>query len=153
MFKPPSWFYTFVPFRFAAGCSSPLIPLLIIALNGTATDISIVSTAYAVASMIFLVIWGKLSDVTQRRKPFLVMGFCGFSVALLLFSQADTLTDVLSIHVLSAVFAAAIVPVSSVYLLRSARKEFWDQAIGEFNKISGYAWGSGYRECMISLTS
>lgn len=143
MFKPPSWFYTFVPFRFAAGCSSPLIPLLIIALKGTATDISIVSTAYSVASMIFLVIWGKLSDATQRRKPFLVMGFCGFSVSLLLFSQADTLTDVLSIHVLSAVFAAAIVPVSSVYLLRSARKEFWDQAIGEFNKISGYAWAAG----------
>ncbi|MBU7044873.1 MAG: MFS transporter [Theionarchaea archaeon] len=143
MFKTPKWFYTFVPFKFAAGCSSPLIPLLIISLGGTATDISIISSAYSTVSMIFLVIWGKLSDSTQKRKPFLVLGFAGSSVTLLLFSQVYTISHALFIQVLSAVFAAATVPVSSVFLLRSARKEFWDQAIGEFNKIGGYAWALG----------
>jgi ubiquinone/menaquinone biosynthesis C-methylase UbiE/predicted MFS family arabinose efflux permease len=143
MFKTPKWFYTFVPFKFAAGCSSPLIPLLIISLGGTATDISIVSSAYSMVSMVFLVVWGKLSDSTQKRKPFLVLGFSGFSVALLFFSQVQSIADALLIQVVSAVFAAATVPVSSVYILRSARKEFWDQAIGEFNRIGGYAWALG----------
>lgn len=143
MFKPPKWFYTFVPFKVAAGCSSPLIPLLIISLGGTATDISLVSSAYSVVSMGFLVVWGRFSDSTQKRKPFLVLGFSGFAFALFLFSQVQSLPHVLYVQVLSAIFATATVPVSSVYILRSARKEYWDQAIGEFNKISGYAWAFG----------
>jgi ubiquinone/menaquinone biosynthesis C-methylase UbiE/predicted MFS family arabinose efflux permease len=143
MFKTPQWFYTFIPFKFAAGCSSPLIPLLVISLGGTATDISIVSSAYSSVSMIFLIIWGKLSDSTQKRKPFLVMGFAGFSLTLLLFSQVTSIPYTVYLQITSAVFAAATVPISSVYILRSARKEFWDQAIGEFNKISGYAWAFG----------
>ena len=106
MFKTPKWFYTFVPFKFAAGCSSPLIPLLIISLGGTAIDISIVSSAYSIVSMIFLVIWGRLSDSSQKRKPFLVLGFAGSSITLLLFSQAHTISHALFIQVLSAVFAA-----------------------------------------------
>jgi MFS family permease len=143
MFKTPKWFYTFAPFKFAAGCSSPLIPLLVISLGGTATDISIVSSAYSVVSMVFLIVWGRLSDASEKRKPFLVVGFAGFALALLLFSYVQSLTHVLYVQVLSAVFAAATVPVSSVYILRSARKEYWDQAIGEFNRISGYAWAFG----------
>lgn len=143
MFRTPKWFYIFAPFKFAAGCSSPLIPLLIISLGGTATEISLVSSAYSVTSMAFLVIWGRLSDSTQKRKPFLVLGFAGFSLALALFSQALSIPHVMYIQIASAVFAAATVPVSSVYVLRSARKEFWDQAIGEFNRIGGYAWAFG----------
>jgi MFS family permease len=143
MFKIPKWFYTFMPFKFAAGCSSPLIPLLIISLGGKATDISLVSSAYSIVSMVFLVLWGRLSDSTQKRKPFLVIGFAGFSLILLLFSKAHTFSQVFYLQVASAVFAAATVPVSSVFILRSARKEYWDQAIGEFNRIGGYAWAVG----------
>lgn len=143
MFKTPRWFYTFTPFKFAVGCSSPLIPLLIISLGGTAADISFVSSAYSMVSMVFLVVWGKLSDATQKRKPFLIAGFAGTSLTLFFFSQARSIADAFVLQVISAVFAAAIVPVSSVYLLRSARKEFWDQAIGEFNRINGYAWAFG----------
>ncbi|MBU7022365.1 MAG: MFS transporter [Theionarchaea archaeon] len=143
MFKIPRWFYTFMPFKFAAGCSSPLIPLLIISLGGKATDISLVSSAYSIVSMVFLILWGKLSDATQKRKPFLVIGFAGFSLILLMFSEARTFYHVFYLQVASAVFAAATVPVSSVFILRSARKEYWDQAIGEFNRIGGYAWALG----------
>lgn len=141
-----------MPFKFAAGCSSPLIPLLIISFGGTATDISLASSAYSVVSMIFLVIWGKFSDSTQKRKPFLVLGFAGFSLALLLFSQAHTVSYALYIQVMSAIFAAATIPVSSIFLLRSTRKEFWDHALGEFNRIGGYAWAFGMLFGTILLT-
>lgn len=143
MFKAPRWFYSFIPFKLAVGCSSTLIPLLIISLGGTAIEISLISSAYSMASMVFLIIWGKLSDATQKRKPFIIAGFGGTALSFILFSRAYTLSATLSIHVLSAIFTAAIIPVSSVYLLRSARKEYWDQAIGEFNTISGYAWALG----------
>ncbi|MBU7042547.1 MAG: MFS transporter [Theionarchaea archaeon] len=143
MFKAPQWFYTFVPFKLAVGCSSTLIPLLIISLGGTAIEISLISSAYSLASMIFMIIWGKLSDSTQKRKPFILAGFGGTALSFFLFSQAYTLSDTLVIHIISAIFTAATIPVSSVFLLRSARKEYWDQAIGEFNKISGYAWALG----------
>lgn len=143
MFRTPRWFYTFIPFKFAAGCSSTLIPLLIISMGGTATDISVISCAYSTLSMLFLVIWGKWSDSTQKRKPFLVLGFLGFSLSLFLFALSRSLTHIFSIQLLSATFFAATVPVSSVFLLRSARKEYWDEAIGEFNKIGGFAWAFG----------
>jgi MFS family permease len=143
MFRTPRWFYTFIPFKFAAGCSSTLIPLLIIAQGGTATDISIISGAYSTMSMVFLIIWGKWSDATQKRKPFLVLGFLGFSISLFLFAFSQSLTHVFSIQLFSASFFAATVPVSSVFLLRSARKEYWDRAIGEFNKIGGFGWAFG----------
>ena len=143
MLKTPKWFYTFIPFKFAAGCSSTLIPLLIISLDGTATDISIISGAYSTMSMVFLIVWGKWSDSTQKRKPFLILGFAGFSISLFLFAFSRSLGHIFSIQLLSAAFFAATVPVSSVFLLRSARKEYWDQAIGEFNKIGGFAWAFG----------
>lgn len=96
--------------------------------------------------------WGKLSDNAQKRKPFLVLGFTGFAFILLIFSYAQSVAHIVFLQVASAVFAAATVPVSSVYILRSARKEFWDQAIGEFNKISGYAWAFGMLLGTVLLT-
>ncbi|MGD2072783.1 MAG: MFS transporter [Candidatus Thorarchaeota archaeon] len=143
MFKTPQWFYSFIPFKLAVGCSSTLIPLFIISLGGTAMEISLISSAYSLASMVFLIIWGKLSDTAQKRKPFIIIGFGGTALSFFLFSQTYTLSDTLFYHVLAAIFTAATIPVSSVFLLRSARKAYWDQAIGEFNRISGYAWAFG----------
>ncbi len=139
----PRWFYSFVPFKVATGGSSALVSLYLLELGGSASTVGLTFALASLASMLGALFWGRLSDRTLRRKPFIILGFASVPVFLALMAFVKTPTQLIALNTAYAFFLASTLPVPIALVLRSVRKHSWDHAIGKFNEISGWGWVLG----------
>jgi len=139
----PKWFYAFVPFKVATGGSSQVIPLYAIQLGAGAGEIGLLNALSTLSSTVGTVFWGKLSDKTLKRKIFILMGLLSVSIFLSLLSFARGFWDLLVLNMVYSFFLASTVSIPIVLLFRNVRKTRWDEAVGKFNKIGGWAWVLG----------
>ena len=83
--KADRWYYSFLPFNVAGGSTSPLIPLFVTeGLAGNVAQVGIISAISSLASVPANIIWGNLSDTLKKRKIFVLIGFIGLAIPLLL---------------------------------------------------------------------
>ncbi|NJE42497.1 MFS transporter [Thermococcus sp. GR6] len=141
--KMPRWFYSFVPFKVATGGSSALVSLYLLELGGNASTVGLTFALASLASMLGALFWGKLSDKTLRRKPFILLGFASVPLFLTLMALARTPAQLIAINTAYAFFLASTLSVPIALVLRSVRKHSWDYGIGKFNEISGWGWVLG----------
>lgn len=139
----PKWFYAFVPFKIATGGSSQVMPLYAIQLGAGASEIGLLNALSTLSSTVGTVFWGKLSDKTLKRKIFILMGFLSVSIFLGLLAFAEDFWDLLTLNVIYSFFLASTVSIPIVLIFRNVRKTKWDEAVGVFNKIGGWAWVVG----------
>ncbi len=74
----------------AIGISSPLISLYLQSLGANYAQISLILTSYVATLLLGNYVWGRVSDWLGRRKPLLIGGLLGVSVAYALLSQVPT---------------------------------------------------------------
>ncbi|ACJ15789.1 Hypothetical permease [Thermococcus onnurineus NA1] len=141
--RMPRWFYSFVPFKVATGGSSALVSLYLLELGGNASTVGLTFALASLASMLGALFWGKLSDRTLRRKPFILLGFASVPLFLTLMALARTPAQLIAINTAYAFFLASTLSVPIALVLRSVRKHSWDYGIGKFNEISGWGWVLG----------
>ena len=141
--KMPGWFYSFVPFKVATGGSSVLVSLYLLELGGNASTVGIAFALASLASMLGALFWGRLSDKTLRRKPFILLGFASVPLFLTAMAFVKTPAQLIAVNTVYAFFLASTLSVPIALVLRSVRKHSWDHAIGKFNEISGWGWVLG----------
>lgn len=141
--RMPRWFYSFVPFKVATGGGSALVSLYLLELGGNASTVGLTFALASLASMLGALFWGKLSDKTLRRKPFILLGFASVPLFLTLMALARTPAQLIAINTAYAFFLASTLSVPIALVLRSVRKHSWDYGIGKFNEISGWGWVLG----------
>ncbi|CAD5243708.1 MFS transporter [Thermococcus camini] len=141
--KMPGWFYSFVPFKVATGGSSALVSLYLLELGGNASTVGIAFALASLASMLGALFWGRLSDKTLRRKPFILLGFASVPLFLTAMAFVKTPVQLIAVNTVYAFFLASTLSVPIALVLRSVRKHSWDHAIGKFNEISGWGWVLG----------
>ncbi|WP_457752034.1 MFS transporter [Thermococcus sp.] len=141
--RMPQWFYSFVPFKVATGGSSALVSLYILELGGNASTVGVTFALASLASMLGALFWGRLSDRTLRRKPFILLGFASVPAFLTLMAFVRTSAQLMVVNTLYAFFLASTLSVPIALVLRSVRKHNWDYGIGKFNEISGWGWVLG----------
>ncbi|NJE09756.1 MFS transporter [Thermococcus sp. MAR1] len=141
--KMPGWFYSFVPFKVATGGSSALVSLYLLELGGNASTVGIAFALASLASMLGALFWGRLSDKTLRRKPFILLGFASVPLFLTAMAFVKTPAQLIVVNTVYAFFLASTLSVPIALVLRSVRKHSWDHAIGKFNEISGWGWVLG----------
>ncbi len=141
--KMPGWFYSFVPFKVATGGSSVLVSLYLLELGGNASTVGIAFALASLASMLGALFWGRLSDKTLRRKPFILLGFASVPLFLTAMAFVKTPVQLIAVNTVYAFFLASTLSVPIALVLRSVRKHSWDHAIGKFNEISGWGWVLG----------
>jgi len=73
--KSDLWFVIFVPFAASMAASGTLIPLFLLALGGSVSQIGIFSSLTSVVSLVLAFIWGRLTDATGKRKIFILITF------------------------------------------------------------------------------
>ncbi|NJE06322.1 MFS transporter [Thermococcus sp. M36] len=139
----PRWFYSFVPFKVATGGSSALVSLYLLQLGGSASTVGAAFALASLASMLGALFWGRLSDRTLRRKPFIILGFISVPVFLPLMAFAKTPSQLIAVNTAYAFFLASTLPVPIALVLRSVRKHSWGYGIGKFNEVSGWGWVLG----------
>jgi len=93
---------------------------------------------YALASFIAAPFWGRFSD-RYGRKPAILIGLAGFSLAFGLFALGTTFAELLSARVLGGVLAAAAMPAVMAYAADSSDASNRSRAIG----MVGASFGLG----------
>jgi len=77
--------------------------------------IGLLTSIYPLFQLIFVVVWGKLSD-KYGRKPLIVIGLIGFVIMQLLTGLATSLTMLYIARIFGGIFTSAVIPVSNAYL-------------------------------------
>ena len=142
--KDEKWYYTFLPYNIAGGSTNPIIPLFVTeGLKGTVGQVGIVSAITSLAAVPANILWGNLSDTMQKRKPFIIMGFLGMGLALLLMGLSTSIPQYYLANFMLGLLAAAVAPVGTVLVLESFEKKDWAKRLGDFSKVGGIGWVVG----------
>ena len=142
--KDEKWYYTFLPYNIAGGSTNPIIPLFVTeGLKGTVAQVGIVSAITSIAAVPANILWGNLSDTMQKRKPFIIMGFLGMGLALLLMGISTSIPQYYLANFMLGLLAAAVAPVGTVLVLESFEKKDWAKRLGDFSKVGGIGWVVG----------
>lgn len=138
------WYYTFLPYNISGGSTSPLIPLFVTeGLKGTIAEVGIVSALSSVASVPANILWGNLSDTTGKRREYVLIGFVGMALALILMGLSMTINEYYLANILLGLLASAAAPVGTVLVLESYEKHEWAKRLGDFSKVGGIGWVLG----------
>ena len=77
--------------------------------------IGLLTSIYPLFQLIFVVVWGKLSD-RYGRKPIIIVGLIGFVIMQLLTGLATSLTMLYVARIFGGIFTSSVIPVSNAYL-------------------------------------
>ncbi len=85
----------------------PVLPLYAERLGATPVQIGLILTFYALAQLLFLPMWGWVSDRIGRR-PVLLVSLFGTMISFLLLAAAESVQQIYAARVLAGFFAASI---------------------------------------------
>ena len=77
--------------------------------------IGLLTSIYPFFQLLFVVVWGKLSD-RYGRKPIIICGLIGFVIMQLLTGLATSLTMLYVARIFGGIFTSSVIPVSNAYL-------------------------------------
>jgi len=77
--------------------------------------IGMLTSIYPLFQLIFVIIWGRLSD-KYGRKPIILVGLIGFITMNLLTGLATSLAMLYAARILGGIFTSSVIPVSNAYL-------------------------------------
>ncbi|NNE76234.1 MAG: MFS transporter, partial [Pricia sp.] len=77
--------------------------------------IGMLTSIYPLFQLIFIIIWGRLSD-KYGRKPIMLVGLIGFITMNLLTGLATSLMMLYVARILGGIFTSSVIPVSNAYL-------------------------------------
>jgi len=77
--------------------------------------IGMLTSIYPLFQLIFVIVWGRLSD-KYGRKPIILVGLIGFITMNLLTGLATSLTMLYSARIFGGIFTSSVIPVSNAYL-------------------------------------
>ena len=138
------WLYAFMMAFVAAGGTSLLLPLFATTvLRGTVGQIGLMASLASLAGVPFSILWGRLSDRLERRKPFILLAFSGAGVALMLMSFSRSMTQLILLDALMNSAWIAGAAVSTLLAIEGIERNRWESRIGRFNRYTGAGWVSG----------
>jgi MFS family permease len=96
--------------RIQWGIATSLLPIYVHEFGGSPLEVGLVFTVFSVGFTVAQPVWGHLSDVVRRRKPFIVAGMLGLApIYLVVATQTAPLSLVVG-RGSTAIFVGAVVP-------------------------------------------
>ena len=142
--RADKWYYSFMPNNMAGGSTQPLIPLFLTeGLGGSVALVGLLSALSSMATVPSNILWGNLSDAVKKRRIFVIIGFTGMAISLLMMGLSTTIWTYLLANVLLGLISTAAVPIGTVLILESYNKEEWAKRLGDFSRVGGIGWVVG----------
>lgn len=126
--------------------------------NSINFHIGMLTSIYPFFQLIFMVIWGKLSD-KYGRKPIIICGLIGFVIMQIWTGLAASLTMLYAARIFGGIFTSSVIPVSNAYLSDVTSKErrtkvmAWSGVAISSGVIMGPAIGAFLSQADFQLTS
>ncbi|MEM4263246.1 MAG: MFS transporter, partial [Thermoplasmata archaeon] len=127
----------------ANGSTSLLIILFAKELGASIGQVGLIAAASSLTSVPAYMLWGNLSDKIRRRKPFVILGFVGMALCLLLMGLSKSVPDYFVANLLFGLLSTASAPVATVLVLETSAKQDWPKKIAAFSQIGGIGWVAG----------
>jgi len=126
------------------GTSSVLIPLAVAEVYGRSVGalgllVSLVSLVGVAGSLV----WGRLSDVAHRRKPFVILSYAAVGLCFLAISFASAFRHLALLNMLSNFFWMANASVTVLIVIENRDHATWERKIGHLNQIGAIGWVGG----------
>lgn len=143
MKRIPSWYFTFAMINVALGAFSQLLPLYAYFLGAKAAQVGLLSAVGSATTIVASLFWGRLADISPRRRPFVLFGFFGLAAG---YASIAGLTTVGALFPLNAgvtfVWMSAGT-VSTLLVLAAFSRHEWEKELSKFNAVSGVGWTVG----------
>ncbi len=149
------WYWSFFAANSVAGAASPLLPLYLYHLGGSASDVGIMVSFASAVGVVASLAWGKLADRTQRRRPLVLVSFAGLAVAYAGLPFAAHAQHLIYLNACVSAMWMASVTVSVLLIMESNPRVDWEREIGRFNVYNGLGWtiglalGAGWTSLML----
>ena len=129
-------FFTLVVAMIGFGIIFPILPFYLESFGGGGREMGFVVAIYAFLQFLFSPFFGSLSE-RYGRKPLLVIGILGMTIAHLLFAVATSLWLVYLARALSGILSAATLPTGMAYISDSTSEERRGSAMGWLSGAMG----------------
>ncbi len=99
-------------------------------------DIGAMTAAGAVATIVFSVVWGRLSDFSGKRKRYLLMFFALPGPVLLALSVAGSVPQLILFYTLFSAVTCGISPIAVMYTVECSGSGDWRGGIARYNSLT-----------------
>lgn len=124
------------------GIVLPTLPFVAERLQLTSFQMGTLITGWAVAQLITAPFWGRIAD-TWGRKPVLLFGLFGFSVAFFLLIFAQSYWQLLIARIIGATLASGTLPSVIAFVSDITDKKYRNVAIAKMGALSGLGFLCG----------
>jgi MFS family permease len=126
------------------GTSSVLIPLSIDRVFGRpVTAVGYLASLVSLVGVLGSLIWGRLSDVSHRRKPFMVWGYAAVGLCFLFVVFARTFQQLAILNMFLNFFWVANASVTVLLVIENSEEGTWEGKISRLNQIGAMGWVLG----------
>lgn len=126
------------------GTSSILVPLMVAqVLRGTVEDVGLISSLASLMGVIGSLVWGRLSDVAHRRKPFVIVSYAMVAASFVGIALAHSLASIILFNMILSLFWVANASVSVLLVIENRDESLWEGKIGHLNQLGTLGWVSG----------
>ncbi len=138
--RSPTWFYSMLPNKVGVGATINLPPIFLTeVLGGNVAVVGIASALTSAATVPAAALWGWLSDRYSTRRTYLMIGYLGFAIPMILTGLTTNVWQYIALAMLLGAWSVAGTPASSTLIMDTLPRVDWDETFGRFNAISG--WG------------
>jgi MFS family permease len=137
------WLYGWAIGYAAVGAASLLVPLYVLALDGSALVVGLVAASAAFAGVPGALLWGRLAARTSRRRPFLLVALGAMAAVLAVLPLLHSPWTVLAANAVLWFVVAAAAPVLNLIIVGSAPESEWEGRIARLNALQSYGWVAG----------
>lgn len=134
------WLRATIPFKVGEGASGPMVPLLAHGLGASLAHVGLMEALFSLMAMVGSFLWGRASDRARRRRAFILLGFGGTGLALLLMALATSVPQLTAFRALHGFLLAAFVAVSGALLVERSSRTRLGEDMGRMNMVGGYAF-------------
>lgn len=128
----------------AFGLLSVLLPLYITNdLGGSLIDVGIMAALANFVAIPFSFLWGYLSDVMRRYRPFILLSFSAISALLFLFSSIRIISVLIILYAAIAAFHVAHEVPKNVLISEHYPRSEWERGFASYSVLTDLGWLSG----------
>ncbi len=126
------------------GTSSVLIPLSVAAVYGRSVGaVGLLAGLVSFVGVVGSLVWGRLSDVAHRRKPFVILSYAAVGVCFFAMSFASAFRQLALLNMLANFFWMANASVTVLIVIENRDPTTWERKIGHLNQIGAIGWVAG----------
>ncbi|MDP8011905.1 MAG: MFS transporter [Thermoplasmata archaeon] len=130
------WVYSSLFANIAQGPLSTIVVLYILEKGGSVIEASFAITGGTLISIIASYVWGKFSDIYQRRKIQIMISYIGLSLSLFILYLAKTPLEIILIYIFYSFMITANATPLNLIIMETIQESYWKRAFSNLQLAS-----------------